>query len=1144
MYYRVGGSLNYDTPSYVERQADTELYQALEAGEFCYILNSRQMGKSSLLVRILHRFRQQGYVCATLDMTNVGSNNIEPQQWYGGIIGTLFLELGLTEKLNLVAWLKEYQTLAPLQKLNQLIVEVLKQVDSQEILIFVDEIDSVLNLDFNSDDFFAFIRYCYNQRAIDPSYNRLRFALFGVATPSDLIADKKRTPFNIGRAIALPGFTLAEAQPLIAGLEPHVPQPQIMLQEVLKWTSGQPFLTQKLCQLILELKQSSEQDLHKIPAGIEAFWIESLVQSKIIHHWQSQDEPEHLRTIRDRLLYSPENVSRILGLYQRIRSGEIIESDDSYEQSELILSGLVEKYRNHLRIKNRIYKEVFNLDWVQQQLQAIRPYSQAFEAWVASDCRDRSRLLRGQALKDAQQWSQGKSLSDRDYQYIAASQELEREEMQIQLEATRSRLTRYLLGVVSIAFLIATGLGITAFWQYRQVIQKEKEARISEINALVAASEGAYNSNQKLEALTNAITAQKRLQSLKNVNPEIQTGVKNSLEKAVLGVQEFNQIIGHEGAILEADFSPDNQLIVTGGTDKTVRIWQKDGTLLNTLSHDATVYTVQFSPVDNLIVAASLDGIIKIWQPDGTLVKEIQAHPGPIWSVKFSPDGQTFVSGSGDRTVKIWQLDGSLIATLPEHETTVWSVTYSPNNQLIASADLNGNIKLWNRQGELIQELSYRQSDRRVAIWDLAFSRDNKTLAAASADRTIQLWDLETAEMKVLEGHRNSVQNVVFSPTDPWLISVSTDETIKVWSLTGELLQTLRGHTGFLTEVDISSDGKTIASVGSTHVRLWRLEKPLLNLWTAHNSNIWPIAFSPTGESFASGSDRLKIWRSDGTLIKDLPGHDPASIGGLDWSSDNQWLASGADDGTINLWRSDGTLVKTLQAHDSLITDVHFSPDNRQFVSASDDTTLKLWTIEGELLHTLNGSNSRIWSVAFSPDGTWLASVAEEGTLAIWGTDGKLRQAIAAHDNSTWGVAVSRDNIIATASRGGTVKLWTPEGELIRTLEASQHGFNNVIFSPDGQKIAASGSDSTVQLWHIDGTPLKTLRRHTGSPTGLAFHPDGNLLVTGGEDRHLIVWDLDTILATDFLEYGCNWIRDYLATHPQVENRNLCDDPN
>ena len=72
-----------------------------------------------------------------------------------------------------------------------------------------------------------------------------------MATPSDLIRDKNRsTPFNIGRGIEMCGFNASEVYPLVEGLKGKVKNPQQVLNIILEWTGGQPFLTQKICKLI------------------------------------------------------------------------------------------------------------------------------------------------------------------------------------------------------------------------------------------------------------------------------------------------------------------------------------------------------------------------------------------------------------------------------------------------------------------------------------------------------------------------------------------------------------------------------------------------------------------------------------------------------------------------------------------------------------------------------------------------------------------------------------------------------------------------------------------------------------------------------------------------------------------------------
>lgn len=368
--YQVGGSLPVGVPTYVRRQADTDLYESMKQGEFCYILNSRQMGKSSLRVQTMQRLQAGGIATTAIQLTEIGTSETTPEQWYAGLIYSLVSRLNLFDSFDLESWWSQRRLLSYVQRFSKFIEEVLLPSISQNIVIFLEEIDCILSLKFSTEDFFGVIRDCYNKRADNPDYRRLTFALVGVATPEDLMRDKRRTPFNIGRAIALTGFSVCEAQPLAAGFQQKASNPIALLQAVLDWTGGQPFLTQKVCQLILT-------DKEPIPTGGEAEWVEDLVQKHIISNWEACDEPAHLRTICDRLcrcpsgnrlLWSRKRYCQLLLVYRQILLTGEVKAKNQSEHMELQLSGLVVKQQGKLRVSNRIYVSVFNLNWVDEAL--------------------------------------------------------------------------------------------------------------------------------------------------------------------------------------------------------------------------------------------------------------------------------------------------------------------------------------------------------------------------------------------------------------------------------------------------------------------------------------------------------------------------------------------------------------------------------------------------------------------------------------------------------------------------------------------------------------------------------------------------------------------------------------------------------
>lgn len=358
---QAGGALGLDK-LYVERPADRELHRALSAGEFCYVLAPRQSGKSSLRVRTAARLRAAGVLCATLDLTQIGVK-VTLDEWYFGLIDMISERLSLPDPGEF--W-EQRRQVSPVQRMLRYLRDVVLAQVAQPVVLFIDEIDTVLALDLPRDDFFAAIRSLYNQRAEDPKCHRLTFCLLGVAAPADLMRDPSRTPFNIGQDIRLDDFTTEEAAaflPCLAGEEGPA-----LLHALLGWTAGHPYMTHRLCRAL----QGTPSEAGQLPAGRVA----ALVQQIFLQPGHTAESSlaviDSFFRIGQTSHADGDRLRQMLALYERLLRKERIESAPSDPvQMALRMTGLIVERLDSagpvLQVRNLILERTFDRDWLDER---------------------------------------------------------------------------------------------------------------------------------------------------------------------------------------------------------------------------------------------------------------------------------------------------------------------------------------------------------------------------------------------------------------------------------------------------------------------------------------------------------------------------------------------------------------------------------------------------------------------------------------------------------------------------------------------------------------------------------------------------------------------------------------------------------
>lgn len=295
-----------------------------------------------------------------------------------------------------------------------------------------------------------------------------------------------------------------------------------------------------------------------------------------------------------------------------------------------------------------------------------------------------------------------------------------------------------------------------------------------------------------------------------------------------------------------------------------------------------------------------------------------------------------------------------------------------------------------------------------------------------------------------------------------------------------------------ISSLAYSPDGETLAVSGYHEVLLHKADgSQLIARLVGGAHRLQSIAYSPDGSLLAAvgGTPSLfgeiQFWDTETNKLTNSIKTTYDTLYGASFSSNGKMLAFGCSDNTSRLVSvPDGKQLVKFDNHSDWVFSTAFMTDNKVFVSASRDRAMKMVSVEsGQFIDDINKLYDGIYSIARHP---------KEDKILYGGRDGTPR------------IYQISDNQKRTAANNDT--------NLIKEFE-KQPGvvIYAVAFSPDGSKIAVSGTNGETRLYNVqDGKRLAILKGNEGGVFSVAFHPNSQQVATGGFDGKVRIYDVSS----------------------------------
>lgn len=1025
-FFSLGGTLPVDSPSYIARRADEDLLTTLVNREYALVLDSRQKGKSSLLARSSSALNEQGYETIKLDLQRFGST-LTAEQWYATML------FACAEQLKDAKNAKAFWDERPSMGAGEKWIHYLEQrasTSEKGLIVFIDEIDYVRSLPFDTDELFALIRSSFNQRSESKQLEKLSFCFSGASSPAGLVRNPENGQMIMGRRIQLDDFRFEEIAPYASMLGNDEGIGFIVLRKIYAWTNGHPYLTQLACH-----EWMREAD-HQRPRRVDEFFSSQLVTVG------NQYRSDHLISLSKALLSpmlpgmeSSESRDAALQVLRKVLLGKKNRSSELPREvtDYLCITGVIKEQAGRFVMRNKMYSQAFGLAWVMANLPDAEVHllkQSARRAFITTGL-TAATIITALAVLATRNYRLADSLS-------ATLDKSQIREQQALREA-------YIGGMQSVsadaedenymrAGLLIDELSTSQYkdWEWWHTKRKLTGFRLSfPFRKPVVDWLEDTSGKPTVVAHRDEVVILKTGQTIK-VNPD-RSSVTKSEDHLMIRQSGRTTLIGSDGTISEIEgsvlalrngrrlvtvlsetgfwiadangrqvtnrfaFQADSGVLSSDARRCLVRDYRdlryidlSTGKVLSTIVQGDAVNAHVLGEAGNFVILATdSPTIVRYSLVTGKPEMSYLGNNGPVRSLALAHSGKWFVSAGADGVVRRFDVaSGKLLTEYLGHLNRVQSVTVSEDDKTITSCGFDNSIRKWDVQpatgvtevnpvDQKVPRLRASEDDRFLLLSEAGFA---SLIDPKNPTYPIRWQEKTTGPMIAGETLANSSFAAVSADGMFAVVTPNSSEAHRA-SYPESKVKFLAGPISNGSYWIGFENGMIAVAPSDSRLQLKEIRKP--------SEPMSALALSPDRRSLALGlrSGKIEFW--DTTTAQRTAELEPVktTVNMVQFSPHGAWLSVATGSGDVLLIATGKDhQIRTLKGHTSRVWRATFSRDGKFLSTCSFDNSARIWNVStGEEAHNLQ-HKSWVSDAEFNPSGSRLLTTSGDGSARLWDT--------------------------------------------------------------------------------------------------------------------------------------------------------------